>query len=392
MKFDFNDSTYNKMWDSVEGRQILSYAITEIAEQEIAPAYFPTAFTVSNNVIPTDASGKASFTVKASYPEHSTMMDLRAPLGEGRLGEEGQEASYSGAIPDFIAPTYKETAPERKYRRELYEQLGDDAPLLKGFATNILAPRIKAGYMALDYMALRAETTGKVVYDKGVGNRLAVYKADIPAANFHKAGKKAWTDPDCKLLTQMVQIEQEYVDLWGVDFSRQWKVTKDMFKNVIMKNAEVIETLKANWLLDKGIATEAAKNVSDFVVTEANFNKYVAAAIPGLSPIRIVSAKQMDNGKVVDPWESGVAILCPAGFAGEILRTNILDVEMYNNEMTNNLVNVASSTTANGLMTVINYVLPNGMFKEWATKVVMSACPVITDFLYRVLVDTTTAE
>lgn len=393
MKFDVNQSLYlNKLWNSVEGRQVLTYTIRELAEEAIAPTYFPTAFTVSSTPIPTDASGKASFTVRAKSPVHSTMADLIAPLGETRLAEEGQEYSYSGSMADFASLMWAETTPERKYKQDLFAELGDDAPLLQGYATDVLAPRIKSIMMAIDYMALRGETTGKVFYDKGAGNKLAIYKADIPVENFHKAGAKAWTDPDCKLLDQMVKIEQEYVDLWGVDFSRQWKVTKDMFKNVIMKNAQVIETIKMNWLLDKGITTEAAGNVSNFVITEDNFNKYVVAAIDGLSPIRVIDAKQMDNGKVVDPWEPGVAVLCPAGMAGEILRTNLLETQMYASDMLNNAVSINWSTTSNGLITIFNKVEPVGYFKRYSTILKASAIPVITDFRYRVLVDTQTAE
>lgn len=393
MKYDANQSLYlNKLWNSVEGRSILTYTIRELAEEAIAPTYFPTAFTINPNPVPTDASGKASFTVTAKSPEHSTMADLIAPLGEGRPAEEGQEQSYSGSIADFLAPTWSETTPERKYKQDLFAELGDDAPLLQGFATDVLAPRIKSLYMSLDFMALRAETTGRVFYDKGAGNKAAIYKADIPAENFHKAGAKAWTDPDCRLLDQMVKIEQEYVDLWGVNFSRQWKVTKDMFKNVIMKNAQVIDTIKMNWLLDKGIATDSTSSVSNFVITEENFNKYVVAAIDGLSPIRVIDAKQMDNGQVVDPWEPGIAVLCPAGMAGEILRTNLLETQMYDKDMLNNAVSINWSTTANGLITVFNYVQPSGLFKTFYSKCRMSAVPVLQDWLFRVLVQTTEAE
>lgn len=392
-KFSFNEqSLYNKLWNSVEGRTILTYTVREIAEASIKPTYFPTAFSVSSTPILTQPSGVASFTVNAQSPEHSTMMDLVAPLGEGRLAEEGESASYSGSIGDFESVVWHETAPERKYKQELFEQLGDDAPLLQGFATDVLAPRIKAGYMSLDYMAIRAETTGKVFYDRGVGNKVTQYKADIPTENFCKAGAKAWTDPDCKLIDQMVAIEQKYVDLWGVDFSRQWKFHKDMFLNVVMKNQQVIETIKQNYLLAMGVDPSGYAGVSNFIVNEESFNQYVVAAVPGLSPIRVVDAKQMDNGKVVDPWENGVAILCPAGYAGEILRTDMLENKMYTSDMLNDLMIVNSATTANGLMSVFNYVKANGFFKEWYTKVRMSAVPVLKDFLYRVIVDTTTAE
>lgn len=392
MRFDFNDSLYNKMWDSVEGRQILSYVITEVASQYIDPVYWPTAFPLNGNPIPTAADGTASFTVKAKYPEHSTMMDLRAPLGEGRLAEEGQEAAYSGTIPDFISPVWQETAAERKYKRDLFAELGNDAPLLKGFATDSLVPRIKAGHMALDYMAMMAESTGKVRYDKGVGNKLSIYKSDIPTENFVNIGAKVATDPDCKLITQLIQIEDSFRQKWGVTFPMKWTFTKDFYTNVFLKNAEVQDQIKLYWLLDKGIASLDTTNVPNYVLTEENFNKYVVGQVDGLSPIKVVSNKQVDNGTIVSGWKEGIITLSPAGYSGETLTTNILDVQMYTSDMLNTSVSVSTASAANGLMTVINYVLPDGMLKRYMSKVVMSAAPVLTDFLWRVVVDTTKAD
>jgi len=393
MKYDFNQSTYANIINPDLSRLIVTNMLNDPNLIDIGPVYWPTAFTVDSDILPVDSSGTASFTVKAEYPEKATMMDMRAPLGEGRLAEEGQAEQYSGSIPDFISPVWIEKATSRMQKRDYFEQFGDDASLLKGYATNVLAPRIKAGHMALDNMAIQAETTGKVFYNGGSGIKGAVYKADIPAENFHKAGAKVWNDPDCQLLDQMVAIEEEYRDKWGLTLSMQWKVKKDFFKNVIMKNKQVIATIKANWLLDRGIASDNSGSVvSDFVITEENFNKYVVAAIDGLSPIKVVSAKQYDNGKIVDPWPDGIVTLSPAGMAGRILRANILDSKIYSQEFLNKAVDVSFANEENGLMTIINYVLPNGMLKEWQTKVVMAACPAITDFMYRVIVDTTTAE
>lgn len=393
MKFDFKDSSYANIINPDMSRVIVSMLLSNPDLISVNPIYWPTAFTVDPDVLPTNTDGVASFTVKAESPEKASMMDMRAPLGEGTLAAEGEAYKYSGSIPDFISKAWKETAAERMQKRDVFEQFGDDAPLLKGYATNVLAPRIKAGHMALDYMAIQAETTGKVIYTKGNGIKDGIYKADIPVKNFHKAGAKLWTDQDCKLLDQMVAIEKEYEDLWGIKLQMQWKMKKSFFKNVVMKNKQVIETIKMNWLLDNKIATATPDSVaSNFVVTEDNFNRYVVGAIDGLSPIKVVDAKQYDNGVLVDPWPEGIVTYSPAGAAGRILRANILDSKVYSEEFLNPAVTASFTPTADGLMTVVNYILPNGMLKEWQTKVVMAACPVITDFMYRVIVDTTTAS
>ena len=46
---------------------------------------------------------------------------------------------------------------------------------------------------------------------------LGLYKAEIPAENFITAGDKAWTDPECKILDQMREIENKFKDAWGLD-------------------------------------------------------------------------------------------------------------------------------------------------------------------------------
>lgn len=389
MKFDFRNSTYNKMWDSTEGRTILSYVVKDIAEQYIEPVYFPTAFRINPSPIPTDQNGVAAFRVNAVSPERATMMDARAPLGEGRLVEGGEAFSYTGSITDFISPVWKETAAERKYKADLFASLDDDAAAVKAFAENVVAPQIKSGYMALDYMAQMAESTGKVVYDKGRGIKTNIYKADIPAENFQKFGDKVATDADAKIITTLVEIEEKYRNLFGIATPMQWKMTKKFFSNVFLKNKEVQEQIKIYWLIEKGISSLDTSKVPNYIITEENFNKYVVPNIDGLSPIKIVPNIQVDNGSLVSGWKDGIITLSPAGYAGEILTSNILDVSMYASDMTNDAVAVTSTSAANGLMTVINMVTPNGMFKDYLTKVVMAAVPVLTDFRYRVIVDTT---
>lgn len=390
-KFSFDNSVYNKLWDSNEGRTLLTQIVNDPDLVGIKPHYFPTAFTVDPNPVPTNEKGKASFTVEAKYPEHSEMMDMRAPLGEGRLGEEGEISQYSGSIPDFIAPTWKEQAMERLYKQRMFEKYGDDAAIIQGFATDQVAPRIESGYQTLDNLALTVETTGKCYYNEGVGIKSPIYTADIPDANRIPAGAKAWADPDCELLTQMAEIEQYFKeDKWGVTFGMQWKFDEDFFKNVILKNKQVIDTIKMNWLADNGQLIDQTSSVPNSIVTEDAFNRYVVGRFPGISPIRIVKSRQISNGKVINPWPDGVAVYCPAGFAGRILRTEILDEEVYS-LFGNKACDFSFARSLDGLMLVMNSVLPNGSLTEWQMKVMMSAVPVIEDYLYRVIVNTKTA-
>lgn len=188
-----------------------------------------------------------------------------------------------------------------------------------------------------------------------------------------------------------MNIQDSYWKKWGVELPMQLKVTKKLFQNVIMKNPGVINTIKTNWLTDQGQLSAGVSNVSNWVVTEENFNKYVAAAIPDFPKLTIVDSEMLIDKQTVDPWADGIAVLCPQGYAGRILRTDTLDEEIYT-KYGNSACSFAFSRTADGLMLVMNSLLPNGSLTERQMKVVMDAVPVVTDFQYRVLIDTKTAN
>lgn len=383
----FEETAYSKLWDSSEGRTILTMVLNDPDLLFTKPHYYSTAFAVDSTLIPTDATGVASFTVKAANPVHSTVMDMRAPLGEGKPLEEGEAAQYSGVIKDFIAPTWTQNAMERLYEERLYQKYGNDAAILQGFATNQVAPRIESGYQTLDYLAIRAETTGICKYDIGRGIKGILYSIPYEYRQIANAGKKAWSDPKADILGSVMAIqEKKWLD-WGVEIPMQLKVTEDMFRNIIMKNEGVINTIKQNWLADQGQLAAGVDNVSNWVITEENFNKYVVASIPDFPKLTIVKSKQIVEGQLVDPWEPGIAVLCPRGLAGRVLRTDILDEEVYS-RYANNCSQFAFARTADGLMLVMNSVLPNGNLKEYQTKVMMSAAPALTDFQYRVFIYT----
>lgn len=390
MKFSIENAAYTQLWDSVNGPTIINMILNDPDLLWTKPHYYSTAFSMGEYV-PTNEDGSASFTVKAELPSHSTVMDMRAPLGEGKPMEEGESLEYSGSIKGFIAPTWKQTATARMYQEKLMAKYGSDAAILKGFATNELAPRIEAGYQTLDYLAIRAETTLKCRYDVGRGLKGNIYAIPAEYRQTEKAGAKVWTDKTADILTSVMNIQEKKWLEWGVELPMQFKVTEDFFKNVIMKNDIVINTIKTNWLTDQGQLVAGVDNVSNWVITEENFNKYVAASIPNFPKLTIVKSKQLIDGKLVDPWEPGVAILCPQGYAGRILRTDSLDEEVYS-KYGNNACSFAFSRTADGLMLVMNSLLPNGSLTERQMKVIMDAVPTLTDFQYRVIIDTTTAE
>lgn len=389
-RFSVENAAYTRLWDSQYGPTIINMIINDPDLLPTMPHYYPTAFSIGE-FVPTDLQGNASFTVKAEFPAHSTVMDMRAPLGEGKPMEEGEEMSYSGSIKGFISPTWKQDAGARAYEEKLMAKYGSDAAILKGFATKELAPRIQSGYHTLDYLALRVETTYKSYYGVGRGLKGGIYAIPQEYRQYEKAGAKAWTDPTADIIASVMAIQEKKWLEWGVEVPMQLKVTKDFFQNVIMKNENIINTIKTNWLTAQGQLVAGIDNVSNWVITEENFNRYVAATVPDFPKLTIVNSKQLINGMLVDPWEPGIAILCPNTLSGRILRTDSQDEEIYS-KYGNNACSFAFSRTADGLMFIMNSVLPNGSLTERQMKVCMDAVPVLTDFLYRVLIKTNEAD
>lgn len=390
MKFSVENAAYTQLWGSQESATILTMVLNDFGFLWQRPHYFNTAFT-DGEYIPTQEDGSASFTVKGEIPATNTVMDMRAPLGEGKGMEEGEAQEYSGSIKGFIAPTWKQTATARHYQEKMMEKYGSDAAILKGFATNELAPRITSGYNTLDYLAMMSESTLKCKYDQGRGLKGNIYAVPSEYVQSEKAGAKVWTAADADILTTVMNKIEAAYKRWGVELPMQLKVTKDFFQNVIMKNTGVINTLKQNWAVDNLRVIDGTSSVSNWVVTEDNFNKYVAAAIPDFPKLTIVDSKMLINRQTVDPWKDGVAVLCPQAPAGKILRTDSPDEEIYS-KYGNNACSFSFSRTTDNLMLVMNSLLPNGSLTERQTKVVMDAVPVITDFQYRILIDTKTAD
>lgn len=390
MRYSSENTAFTNLWGSEQSSAILRITLNEFGYLWNRPRYYSTAFT-EGEFVSTNEKGVAPFTVEAEFPVSPTVMDMRAPLGEGKPMEAGETAEYSGSIKGFIAPTWKQTAPARYYEEKIMEKYGKDAAVLKDFATKELAPRINAGYQTLDLLAMRVESTFKCYYNEGRGLKGNIYAVPAEYRQTATAGAKAWTANDADILTYVTDIQKNKFLEWGVEMPMQLKVTKKFFQNVIMKNPGIVDMIKTNWLTDQGQLVAGINNVSNWVVTEQNFTKYVQNFVPDFPKLTIVDSEMLVDRKTVDPWADGAAVLCPLAPAGRILRTDSQDEEIYT-KYGNKACSFAFSRTADGLMLVMNSLLPNGSLTERQMKVVMDAVPVLTDFNYRVIIDTKTAD
>lgn len=379
----FEQSTYNKIWDSTEGSQIVTQILNSPDLINANHMFWTEKFRVDPNITPTNQEGEAVFISRMREIESGVLMDMRAPLGDSVPEDKKGIAYYSGVIPEFISKGTVEKATERDYKEKLFEQFGDVA-LVAAYATDVLQSKIDSANQTLSNMSAQLLSTSKIIYKSGVGIQGNVLKAEVPAANFLKAGAKVWTDTTARLLDQIVEIVEDVKDKTGIA-NWQLEVTKDQFKNCFLKNAQVIE-----WVRYMNIINN--QPLPERLVLSRDMAMSALASFEGLPPIVIIEEKQKDaDSTIVHGWKAGVAVLRPTGIAGYMRRTTIKDTELFTKY--GNSVNSYSFTQAlNGLATVRNSVIVNGNFKEWHTDVVLAGVPSLDQFLYHYIIDTTTAN
>lgn len=381
----FENSDYNKIWESQAGRQIVSYILQE--EGFIKPnfTFHLEKFKIDPALTPTNAKGEAIFTSQMREIVNADLMDMRSPLGDTRPADKVGVAYYNGRIPDFAPAGFVEKATERWYKEEQFAQFGNDA-LIAQYATEELQRMLDSANMTLSYLAAKALSTGETIYDMGDGIQTAIYKSYIPEENFVTAGEKIWSDSTANILDQMLKIETEFKEMWGIEIALQWEFTEDMFNAYFLGNEQVREWVRTWNAMNNVVLPENLQLTKDLVMNAFNAHPY------GLSPIVLVNEKAKDvNQGVVRGWKSGVAVLRPRGYAGYIRRAAILDEIIYKKYA--NSVNTYSFAPAlNGLGVFMNSVVANGNFKEWHTDLFVKAIPTLDEFLYHVIVDTTTAD
>lgn len=380
----FENSKYNKIWDSNEGRTIVNAIINDPELLRANHTFWQTKFIVDPISIRTNAEGEALFKSKMRPMQTGTLMDMRAPLGDSTPMDSKGITAYTGTIPDFIAKGFVEKATERWYKEQMFDQFAD----LKNvaiYATDVIQRGFDSANQTLSHMSAYLLSHGNLSYLQGEGIQDSLYKVPIPTENFDTAGEKVWTDPTARILDQMVAKEEKYKQLWGVDIPLQWEFTRNQFLQCFLNNEQVIEWVRYTNVVNNTPLPEKLILTEDMVKT-------AIAKFAGVSPIVLVEEKQNDviNG-TVSGWKEGVAVLRPTGYAGYIRHTEAQDEAIF--KAYGNSVNSYNFTKAlGGIATICNSVVVNGNLKEWHTDLWMSAIPSLDEFLYHVIIDTTTAD
>lgn len=381
MKYDFNISKYAKLWNSRDGRQLLQIFVNSPDIIKALPAFWKSQFGIDSEIIPRNPDGTAVFGADMKSNGLERMLDWRAPLGESLVRDKKGVSRYTGTVPDFIAKGFVEQAMERENKEKMYQEYGTDAELLDGFA-DILTEMVMEADSTMSHMAAQALSTGQVIYNVGDGITGPIYKAPIPEDNFVAGGSVSWADnANCKLLDQMEKIEQDFRDRTAFAGAFKWQMTRAMFNNYVLKNAQVVEYI-SNWrtINDK-------PNVAGWNVNEKMFNEAFATENPKISPIEVIEETQYNNGIAVHGWAANIAVLRPQGLAGRVKQADILDKRMAEKYGSSVIERVFAKRD---IYTIMNTTLNNGNYKEWHTDLFVAGVPALEEFLNHVIVATTT--
>ena len=389
-KFDFNNSRYAKFFSDKTNQNFLQSFINMEGLLYTNYGWYKTQGIKSATATPTAPNGTATFSVKGRDMKAAPLMDLRAPLGDSNQMDKEGIYWYTASIPDLVAPGFVETAMEREAKERQFELFGNDADLVAAWV-HTLQSQIDSADATMNYMTAQLMSTGKIDYRKiGRGIQIPLHKADIPEENFTTAGTKVWTDPDCKILSQMAAKEKMYREKWGYQGAMVWQVTRKMFYEVLLpcsEAKELVDNYKKNPLAYIA-STETAPTTQDLFVRA--FRDY-----PGVSPIEIVEERERNltntGDTFVQGWNDKYAVLRPAGYACEFMYTNNLDRQMFE-KYGSSVISKVWALANDGLCTVVNTTTNNGLYKEWHTDVMMSACPALVTFRNHVIVDTSVAD
>lgn len=389
-QFDFNNSRYAKLFSSKDNINFLRSFLNTKGLLYTNYGWYLTQGRKASMPTPTDYDGTASFTIKSRKAEAAPLMHLRAPLGDApELDNDGLEF-YTGTIPDFIGYKWTENARQREYKEQLFQQFGNDADLIAAWVRDVVQTGKNSAEATLSNLTAQLLSTAKMTWQgKGEGLQQFIQKVSaFPEENRKKAGDKVWTDADCHIISQMRKIEDDYRDeRGGTEIPLVWQMTRKMYREVFLQNTEVKEWYK-KWCL-----AHYKAYTDEMQVLDEDF-KNSLSDMTGLSPIEIVVEKERNktasSDTFVQGWDDKVVVLRPAGDAVEFMWTPIYDQTLQKKYGAKN-IDVSWASIADGLVTVGNYATDNGAFREWQTKVMMSACPALIDFMNHVIIDTSTS-
>ena len=402
---DFNDSTFMSFWKA-EGRDVLRMLLADPTMLKPNFTGWMQDFSVDPELTPHDNKGNATVRAYMRQIENGVMADMRAPLGDSLPMEQGNAQFYTAPIAHFTTKHFHETSWTMRDKKIRFEELREayseaDAEFIAAYAEK-LQVFFDGANMTVTNLGEQLMTKGYLFYDEGAGVKAGIYKANIPTRNFLNACmykmsgssevQTTWSDPDALMIDSLRRLVEQVNTALGVDWKWQLDVPKAVWDNYIKTNKQVRETmfLRAN----PGIIINNAVANSERVMYFTDDD--IAAMLSeqaGLPFVVVHNTKQKDENKgVISGWASGIVTLRPVGKAGLIRHTNILDAEVLADDLNNPAISNVFVPALAGLGYVQNSIWPDGVGKQWRTRVIFSATPTLDEFLYHFILTTGSAS
>lgn len=395
-KFNFENSRYARFFADKSNQRFLQTFLNQEGLLKTNYGWYRTQSVKASQETPSTNDGTATFTVKARTENAAPLMNLRAPLGAGRQEDEEGFQAYTASIPDFAANNnFVENAAERDDRRKRYEEFGNDADIVADYVMKV-QKMVDSVDATLNYMTAQIESTAAIDYSTiGRGIKIALHKVPLPSENRRKAGPVVWTDESFKILTYMQQQTQAYIEDTGYLGGLVWQMTRNFFRDVLLKNQEVIDLVHNYRIVNIFDGDKSALGNDTMPIAESIFRKAVAE-IEMLPPIEIIEEKKERNltsteDTMVSGWADKYVCLRPAGYPVEIEWARVKESEIPT-EFLASSIGIQMASVANGYGTLFNTTCDNGRFKEWHTDVFMKCVPALLDFPRRLIYDTMTAD
>lgn len=400
------EKLYQRGFSEGSNAGFLQTLIDYTIEIESNSFFWQEHFTVEGNEYDIDIADlkkNPAWTVRQKVNRVVPMADAMAPLSEtAQLDNEGW-GEKTGSIYQYGKGLFETSMSKLELQARLRELNASDQNLVSGFVRGV-ADLIKTHNYRLSYMAAQVLSTGggySNANSRGFSGVNAVQSSYIPTANNKTAGERAWSDVAANIPEQMAKIEADFKAANNLpdDFAMEWDIPYNVVTTILLKNADFKKEVNRYIRLyapDKVvvITTNGASTDVDTITME-QLVEYSRSPISIISPIRVVrqssTVQNITTTATVSGWAANRVVLRPLGMAGVIVHAKTADVQLMQSGEVNNGIQFSLAKVQNFLY-VINKVTPNGMLKSYHTDVIGRYAPVLTESMYHVIVDITTAD
>ena len=386
-----------EIWNSTDG-QYLQKFIDNAKMLKHNYTFGYENFTPRLQVAEVDGDGLATFAVQVETPSPDTMAHYKAALGRNIGFDYKGLNGYTGSITTMGRALNPITNADVEAWEKIEKQLGGATDIVKNWMPK-LQQLINAMDSRLSNQAAQLLTTG-VIVGKNTDSGLELYRQDalVASENKVKGGAKAWTDDNANLLDQMRKIESDYRDRTGDEQPLKWQIPLHMWRNVFMTNPKLKEDIKTYRTMMELPTTSGGTILEEWAVSYIN-------AVGLTSPIEVVKEGEVqqdpinkgfnDTRKDVKGWDNKYAILRPTGYAGEIIKGEILKAKWMTNPKYQGGTNVKNAVAymQSGLYAVITSTsFDDYGFPTKHTDIEGCFAPALTCAPFLTIVDTSQAD